>query len=564
MEVALSVQNGVKDRLSIQYFNSNYNNGSGAWACCGGWLPQLAAFYAEEEKAIPWSNTNAGYADGGGTCYSSASMPAHHISTSPSYAITSITAETIPTYGLSPETAIANIKAVLNQNRAVWFAFFLADSSDWNNFRSFWLYSPESTIWNPDFTCGKTYNPTTGGGHAVLCVGYNDDDPDNRYWIIVNSWGTTSGRPNGIFHLDMDMNYSCTHAGGMGGQTFFWQTLDVAFAPDIPNVLGSYQLKGSIRFFDWAGNKWQVIQDGTLYITSQNDHKIAGYWQPSTELGWSDNISVKGYVGSFVRNSRGRIKNTPRLSLLLELGEYCQYPSPTYATYVLNAKVKMDKKTELVRSIRATINGWGEFGTPISDNTSSLGQFEGKFTAKLLPGGVPMPQGSMEMPEPGVPENGVVEVPGVEGTYPTKGYIRFYDWKGNRWTIVQTGTLHITSQDVHKIAGYWEPGVELGWSDNISVKGYVGSLVRNDRGKIKNSPRLSLVAELGTYCTYPSDTYATYILNAKVKMDRKTELVRSIRATINGWGEWGCAFSDNTSSLGQFEGRFTAKPIPTP
>ena len=26
--------------------------------------------------------------------------------------------------------------------------------------------------------------------YAVLCVGYNDDDPNNSYWIMLNSWGT--------------------------------------------------------------------------------------------------------------------------------------------------------------------------------------------------------------------------------------------------------------------------------------------------------------------------------------------------------------------------------------
>jgi hypothetical protein len=388
MEIALAEQTGIKDRLSIQYLNSNYMGGSGwNWACCGGWLEYLTYFYAGTDKAIPWSNTNASYADGGRTCFSgSTSMPAGSISTTPSYVINSITTETIPTYGVAQETAIANIKNILNQNRAVWFAFFLADSADWANFRAFWRYDPESSVWNPDFTCGKEYNLATGAGHAVLCVGYNDDNPDNRYWIMVNSWGITSGRPNGIFYLDMDMNYSCEHTGPAGGQAFFWQTLDIAFAPDVPNVLGSYQIRGSIRFYEWAGSRWQLIRYGTLNITAQDKHKVEGYMVIPDGLEWPEVVSIKGYVGPFVRDARERIDNTPRLSLLVEHGEYCQYPADSYATYIINASVKADKKTGAVKSIiKGHILGWGEFDPALDDSSSSRGQFEGRFKATPAP-----------------------------------------------------------------------------------------------------------------------------------------------------------------------------------
>jgi|GEM_PF-5358039 len=60
---------------------------------------------------------------------------------------------------------------------------------------------------------------------------------------MVNSWGTAGGgRPNGIFRLDMNMNYDCTMTYyGSPMQTFYWQTLDIDFAavaqPDLV-VLG--------------------------------------------------------------------------------------------------------------------------------------------------------------------------------------------------------------------------------------------------------------------------------------------------------------------------------------
>ena len=230
MEIALDVQNAIKDRLSIQYLNSNYNGGSGPeWACCGGWLYDVANFYTSTGRAIPWSNTNASYGDGSRTCGSgSTGVPAGTISTTPYYPITSINTQSITTQGVSQTTAIANIKNILNQNKAVWVGFFLPTAADWSNFSTFWSTQSESAIWDPDFSCGHTWD-AGGGGHAVLCVGYDDEaGTANDYWIVLNSWGTAGGsRPSGLLRLAMDMNYSCQD--GDGDYTFYWQTLNATF-----------------------------------------------------------------------------------------------------------------------------------------------------------------------------------------------------------------------------------------------------------------------------------------------------------------------------------------------
>jgi hypothetical protein len=228
-----------------------------------------------------------------------------------------------------------------------------------------------------------------------------------------------------------------------------------------------------------------------------------------------------------------------------------------------------------VKSIKGTINGWGEYGAedPNEAEAPSQGQFEGKFTATPLPGGVPMPEGSIEyieyaqsaieMSEPGSLAVGLATIPDVEGTYPIKGSIKFFDWKCNKWIVVKTGTLHITGQAEHKIKGYFEPGVSIeGWPELVSAKGYVGPFVRDAKDKIKNTPRLSLKLEIGEYCQYPDETYVTYILNAAIKWDKKKDAVKSIKGTINGWGEFGPAFDDGGPSVGQFEGKFTATPPP--
>ncbi len=58
-------------------------------------------------------------------------------------------------------------------------------------------------------------------------MGYNDEDPKNRYWIMLNSWGTTKARPDGLFMVSMDMNYSCNYTGL--GYAYYWMTLDAKF-----------------------------------------------------------------------------------------------------------------------------------------------------------------------------------------------------------------------------------------------------------------------------------------------------------------------------------------------
>ena len=236
MEIALSVQEAVFDRLSIEFISSC----NGTMACCeGGWLDNLTDFYSFQGYAIPWSNTNAAWQNGDGNC----NVLCDLISTTPNYAIASITPATISTHGVGKTEAIAHIKNILNQGKAIFFGFFMGTSTDWINLFSFWNNESESGLWDFDASCGKVYT-SGGGGHAVLCVGYNDDDPNNAYWIMVNSWGTTAKRPNGIFRVDMDMDYDCYFIdGGYAYYSLYWQTLNVDF--DIVNEVLYVEPSGS-------------------------------------------------------------------------------------------------------------------------------------------------------------------------------------------------------------------------------------------------------------------------------------------------------------------------------
>jgi hypothetical protein len=231
VEIALHVQKGIKDRLSIQFFNSTYNSGRGTqWACCGGNPTAFADIYRNIlRKAIPWANSNANFRDGPQTCAAGTLVPAATITASPYYTIGSIgPAEQIVTHGVGEAQAIANIKNVLHQNKAIYFAYWLASAADWLTFQNWWDDSLETAIWSGDYSCGKVWTDT-GGSHATLCVGYNDEDPnpDNHYWLILNSWGAPSNRPNGLFRIPMHYNYDC--GDSTGSPNTRWWTIPVTF-----------------------------------------------------------------------------------------------------------------------------------------------------------------------------------------------------------------------------------------------------------------------------------------------------------------------------------------------
>jgi C1A family cysteine protease len=227
MGVDLNTQEKISANLSVQYINSCY----GDYACCGGWLSDVVDFYNSKKKAIPKSNTNATFADASYSCKSYGSyskMACNSISTITNYPISSVSEATITTTGVSQDTAIANIKNVLDQGKAIWFAFYLPTSTAWNNFYNFWNNQSESAVWNSDTYCGQTWSSSGGGGHAVTIVGYDDSSSStaDHYWIVLNSWGTTTNRSNGLFRVKMYVNYGCTFSR-LSSYALTFQTLNI-------------------------------------------------------------------------------------------------------------------------------------------------------------------------------------------------------------------------------------------------------------------------------------------------------------------------------------------------
>jgi hypothetical protein len=387
MEIDNAVQNGFLDRLSVQYLNSNFNGGNckDCWACCGGWIQDVSDFYNSKGMAVPWSNANAQWQDGGRYCEDGSSIvPSTSISTNPNYPLVSAEARGVPTQGIEKETAISNIKNVLQQGKAIWFAFLLPYDSAWSNFYSFWNNKAESQTWNPDFACGAKYNYSTGGGHAVLCVGYDDTDPGNRYWIMLNSWGAPRGRPNGLFRMNMDMDYSCKYASL--GYAFYWMTLDIDYGqgnnpPDTPSQpsgsseaaagsLYSYTTRATdpdgdrvwytLDWGDGASSVTELVPSGTTAGASHAWNKAGTYSvkamasdSKGASSGWSSALKVAVTGQS---NSPPDSPGKPSGSSEAAVGSLCSYTTSA-----------RDPEED---QVRYTLD-WGDGSTSITDMVPS-------------------------------------------------------------------------------------------------------------------------------------------------------------------------------------------------
>lgn len=327
LAVALDVQEGIKDRLSIQYLNSC---SSGSYACGGGWLYDLADFYDPVTgenpatdgtgRCIPWANDNAEWQDGSSRYGDGSSdVPCPAISTVPYYPVTSINEVTVPTQNVAQWEAIANIKYMLDHDNAIFFGFFVPSSGGWVAFSNFWKYEEESTAYNIDVGCNKT-GPKAG--HAVLCVGYDDSDPENSYWVMLNSWGTTGDRPNGLFRINMDMDYAGTTTPGGNDYCFFWQTLDVSFG-DMPDIeLSPVEFEKTLLQYSSATDTLNIgntSEDDLSYSISAHETGGTGFTKRASSCPWLEIDPDSGTVpGGAPAESVSIIFNTTGL----DAGDY--------------------------------------------------------------------------------------------------------------------------------------------------------------------------------------------------------------------------------------------------
>jgi C1A family cysteine protease len=248
VEIALRVQEGVmENRLSVQYLNTcgELYPSTGIQCCEGGTLGMFASFYKSTGIAIPWSNENAHWQDYVliGQCFQ---VECDEIAKYPNYPISSIQSKSIETRRVSEETSIENIKNILHQNRGVYFSVFFADETNINDFRDFWRNENEEYVYDLDYYAGHPWVDGEAAGHALLLVGYHDDENTDTddYWILLNSWGATTGRPNGLLRVDMHMNYSLKYSSQY---VFGAETLNVTFGSNAPTTSISGPTSGRIN-----------------------------------------------------------------------------------------------------------------------------------------------------------------------------------------------------------------------------------------------------------------------------------------------------------------------------
>jgi len=238
LEVAHVFSAGVLDRLSVQWFDSNYRGGSGPdWAGNGGTLTDFAAFYDERRMAVPWSNANASYVDGDprSVVEERALMPAELIAETPRYTLTGVQVQRVETRGVGQDQAIANIRAALDRGRPVFAGLLLPNRSAVADFLAFWYGGGERAVWDPSVYDGTPWDPASGAAHAVLCVGYDLSDPAQPCWIMLNSMGTANGaRPGGTFRMAMDLDYDAVYPYDYPLSPVQWEVLEATFALPTP------------------------------------------------------------------------------------------------------------------------------------------------------------------------------------------------------------------------------------------------------------------------------------------------------------------------------------------
>ena len=248
LEAALMTSTGVRDRLSVQWFDSNYNGGSGPnWAGNGGTLTQFVRFYDQRRMAVPWSNANASYRDR--YAVTSAMVPASAIAEVPNYTILSIGEYRLETRGVGQAQAIATIKGSIDAGRPLFVGLSFPNQAATKAFTDFWWYGGDDEVWNPtpyDYAAWDR-----GVSHAVLCIGYDRTDPENPYWLMLNSMGTgyapdgTVGqRPEGTFRMRMDLDYDAIFVHDYAIYPAQWEAVQASFAIPAPTTAPVIPLPG--------------------------------------------------------------------------------------------------------------------------------------------------------------------------------------------------------------------------------------------------------------------------------------------------------------------------------
>ena len=321
LEVAHSTQNGVNDRLSVQYLNSKYHNGGKApysssdCACNGGNSADFVDFYMMNGKyggnktVIPWNNTYAAFYDGNVTSTGHSNIDSSLINLTPSYKLTSLDVSRVETMNIPQDSAIKNIKKMLENGKPLILTFYLPDQNAWNDFDRFWDYGLQDvSYFDIDAYAGSAYT-SNGGSQMVLVTGYSDNGTAG-YWQCLNSWGTSTFRPNGTFYINEYMDYSASYSDyGEILPVTQWETLDTVYNTTVqnttpinnPNLSANFDITPesgypplTVHFSDTSSGgpdswKWNFGDGGGSIISSPNHtYTQPGHYSISLSIGKSE------------------------------------------------------------------------------------------------------------------------------------------------------------------------------------------------------------------------------------------------------------------------------------
>ncbi|WP_437290530.1 C1 family peptidase [Sorangium sp. So ce406] len=246
MEIALTLQRGFSSstRLSVQYYNScRCEGGTNCISCHPLNLQHFVNWYKTSGKAIPWSNYKASFNDKNISEWDESTLDCREIDEwTRDFPIVSIDAQKIDTVlegvsdpWIAQRVAISRIKDVLLTDRPVVFSMHLRSQSDFKHFLNWWRDGRESDVLDVDQYCvtasegGGASTSEKNAGHTMLIVGYNDD-PQEPYWIVLNSLGTPDGRQNQMFRMKMNMDYRChVYDAGQVVPARWFDTLNIRY-----------------------------------------------------------------------------------------------------------------------------------------------------------------------------------------------------------------------------------------------------------------------------------------------------------------------------------------------
>lgn len=373
-EVALKESYGFKDSLSIEYVDSLMTTTN--WVQ-GGLLLDYCRYVNGTGILVPTSNANAAYVDGIVNGLSDHSLiPTSAIQLSPAYTQVNVKGSTVPTYHVGQATAIANIKNILGQRKAVSFGFITRFGGA-GGFTDWWANNPETVLW-PEPVGGSSGAPD--GAHMIVIVGYDESDPApaNHYWIVLNSWGISANRPNGLLRLPMVMNYDASFT--MSGKTypnFTFETLDLtadhpsASAPSVtatpsttmPELGQPLTFTATVTGYPPFTYQWR--KDGQVIPEATS----AAYTVPylvSTDAGHSYDVVVSNVVGGVPVNTISPAVIVPSMAGQQQL--------------LLNPGFE-DGASQTAWTITANPNGWGGGGfrnAPANSHSGGWGAFIGE------------------------------------------------------------------------------------------------------------------------------------------------------------------------------------------